>query len=215
MVPQYSVVVANGNSRRKIAGSIFVQRLVIMVIASSHMSDWTKPVTLRLIIEPLQWRHMGVKKSQITGNSTVCSGCQQRKYQSPAWFPITKGQPWEKRFHLITSLWLTRDYLWGSISTYLYSCHSSNRKVTKQLKSPPSGYDLGNSSLKQIMNMINHQKGSVTWNRCCENLKMRIINEKYRWGESHFPQFFGSWWHKIIQFHSLWNTLASSITVTS
>ena len=45
MVLQCSAVVATRNNRTKIAGSIFVQTVVIMVIAPSHPSDWTKPVT--------------------------------------------------------------------------------------------------------------------------------------------------------------------------
>ena len=79
----------------------------------------------------LQWRHNGAVASQTTGlrivHSIVYSDADQRKHQSSAslafvrridrdrWIPRTNGQLRGKCFHLMTSSWISFNFLCGYI----------------------------------------------------------------------------------------------------
>ena len=83
----------------------------------------------------VQWRHkMATKAPQITSvtiaYSTICSGADQRKYQSSASIPHTKGQQRGECFHLMMSSCLVhmdglRGVYCGYFGEIVMSCRNS------------------------------------------------------------------------------------------
>ena len=79
----------------------------------------------------LQWRHLGVMASQITGNWTVCSNIQvynkktikaphncTEKSANHRYIPLTKGQWCENRYHAMTSPWHDDVIKWKHFPRY-------------------------------------------------------------------------------------------------
>ena len=75
---------------------------------------WDYDINCMFIAATLQWRHMSLMVSEITSNPTVyLSACPDKHQSSTNWplvrviqgfVPITKGQYYGKRFHVVSRL---------------------------------------------------------------------------------------------------------------
>ena len=77
---------------------------------------------IKTLLWPVRWRQMSVQTFQFICFLTVVRQCVQanvkrnvsitcpswREYTGQRWFPLTKGQQCGKRFHVMTSSWLTQ-----------------------------------------------------------------------------------------------------------